>query len=570
MIKYYLPISSKCLAHYYASACISPSCYIENRPEDIQDKFKEYLLLTDKFGTKETNCCLEIVLTEEEISSLVGISSNWFVFEYPIPISRVKKIIFSSREQMDTTLTNIRMSTAFIPDRLGEVATFSENPSTDLILPNEIVPFNHSKSIKRFDRILGALALMNLSREQYMNYCDKFFETFSMFNGYINTLLVSAKKNLSKPLCSYLEEEGQFRDKVQQLEAPLSEELVYSTAKAENVQIDKNRITKVINLLSLKNWSYIYAFIYQYGVGSESKRKRIDSFIINNFKSDELLEKPSSDTLALLYGYNRGYSVFNNAYGLDANNKQALKFKMESRLDHYIIESVYQYVFHGRVYDKPFDYIDNWCPMQNFHKHLSSTDYVILDTIVIGKKKAKVFSTEYWLGFFQSLKGGIWTPLRELIGTEKVETSIKELANIINTDLKDEWNDKLEEINANYSLKLANKECQIESLNSEIKLLKQKLTVKNNTSGNFAAKFDYSLEHLQLKPDIPTDCDCCENSTYSIDDLFNLYDKYRNKNFPIDELKKTLKENNIQYSKSMKKEELARLLAKYRYKTKNE
>lgn len=95
---------------------------------------------------------------------------------------------------------------------------------------------------------------------------------------------------------------------------------------------------------------------------------------------------------------------------------------------------------------------------------------------MVKKSKSIFYRILAWI--FQSLKGGIWTPLRELIGTEKVETSIKELANIINTDLKDEWNDKLEEINANYSLKLANKECQIESLNSEIKLLKQKLTVK--------------------------------------------------------------------------------------------
>lgn len=96
-----------------------------------------------------------------------------------------------------------------------------------------------------------------------------------------------------------------------------------------------------------------FAFIYQYGVGSESKRKKIDSLIISNFKSDELQESPSPDSLALLYGYNRGYCVFNNAYGLDADSKLAVKFKMESKLDHYIIESVYQYIFHNIITNTP-------------------------------------------------------------------------------------------------------------------------------------------------------------------------------------------------------------------------
>ena len=96
MNRYYLPIDSKCLAHYYAGACISPSCYITNRPHDIQNRFDEYLLLTRKLGTKDTNCCLEIVLTDDEKKSLVDINGEWFIYEYPIPVSRVSKILFSS------------------------------------------------------------------------------------------------------------------------------------------------------------------------------------------------------------------------------------------------------------------------------------------------------------------------------------------------------------------------------------------------------------------------------------------------------------------------------------------
>ena len=552
MNRYYLPIDSKCLAHYYAGACISPSCYITNRPHDIQNRFDEYLLLTRKLGTKDTNCCLEIVLTDDEKKSLVDINGEWFIYEYPIPVSRVSKILFSSKEQMNTTLTNIRMSTAFVPQRLGEVANFVDNPTTGLTLPEGIIPICHKKNIEQFDRMLGALALMNVSRESYMNYSDKFFETFAMFNSYIAEQLKRTKKKLNKSLSSYLDVTSPYREKIKLLEQPLTEELIAITAQQEKVSVEKNKITKVINLSSLKNWSYIFAFIYQYGVGSESKRKKIDSLIISNFKSDELQESPSPDSLALLYGYNRGYCVFNNAYGLDADSKLAVKFKMESKLDHYIIESVYQYIFHNIITNTPFDYIDAWCPSLKCAQHVKSTDYQILDMIVIGKKKATVFSHEYWIGFFQEFKSSFWDALKEIAGKDKVEYNIKVLINKIHQDLLEEWNEQSELEKAKYLEELANKERTIERLYLETKQLKEQFDC-NATITQFAEKNNIPTIIENVNEQIKI-------GEHSIDDILLEYDEYLK--LKLDDLKKKLKEQSILFSKSAKKDELAKLLVK--------
>ena len=63
---YYLPINSTSLAHYFVSACVKPAKYFENKPQDIQDRFRNALLLSSELGTNDTDCCIELVLTKDE------------------------------------------------------------------------------------------------------------------------------------------------------------------------------------------------------------------------------------------------------------------------------------------------------------------------------------------------------------------------------------------------------------------------------------------------------------------------------------------------------------------------
>ena len=95
MKTFFFPIKSPSLAHYFGTAIIKPAKYFSNKPFDIQDRFKDFLLLTTKLGTKETDCCLEIVLTDDEIKELIDVNGGWFLFDSkPLPITRIKKIYF--------------------------------------------------------------------------------------------------------------------------------------------------------------------------------------------------------------------------------------------------------------------------------------------------------------------------------------------------------------------------------------------------------------------------------------------------------------------------------------------
>ncbi len=73
MRTYYLPINSQSLAHYFGSACIKPAKYFSNKPADVQNKFEEYILLSEKIGAQDANCCLEIVFKTEEIEEMVSL-----------------------------------------------------------------------------------------------------------------------------------------------------------------------------------------------------------------------------------------------------------------------------------------------------------------------------------------------------------------------------------------------------------------------------------------------------------------------------------------------------------------
>ena len=175
---YFLPIDPTSLAHYYGCACIKAARYFNNKPQDIQDKYKDFLLHTDKRGTKETSCCLELVVTDNEVEDLIRISDGWYLLDTkPLPITRVKKIYFSKKEILDNTITNI--STAYIPSKLVELCQFDDNSTQDIHVPEDCQPTDQSVKIKQFDRFLGALALMRLAHEPYMNYSQDYIKTLS-------------------------------------------------------------------------------------------------------------------------------------------------------------------------------------------------------------------------------------------------------------------------------------------------------------------------------------------------------------------------------------------------------
>jgi hypothetical protein len=420
--KYYLPISSTSLAHYFGCACIKPSRYFDNKPKDLQDKLSDFLLITTHFGTGQTDCCLELVFTEQEIDDLIPTNNDgFFLYEKPLPITRVKKIHFSNYGHKEQTIANINMSTAFIPDGLIDVGMgkFDDVQADNLKKPEDIHIAKWDDKLNQFNRALGALALMRLAGEEYMNYSENYFATLSFFNMVIQRDFEKTKIEPNLRFRGIFSGESGFSKIIPYLRKSISESDIESIAHEENQIIKKDPVTKIIDLNSLdKTWTYTIAVLNTYGVDNESKKKRVDELILSNFKMG--IKYGKSEGIALCYGFNRGYSAFANKYGFDKNEKK-VKFQLNSKLDYYTIESVFQWAVND-VKSKEFPYLDWWCPKQMPFKASSNTDYQILDVVVIGKKKASVLSREYLDNslhrYFQKDKVQLFEAMfRELIET---------------------------------------------------------------------------------------------------------------------------------------------------------
>lgn len=446
---YYLPINSTSLAHYFVCACVKPAKYFENKPQDLQDRFRNALLLSSELGTNDTDCCIELVLTKDEESSLVPCGREFFLFPTPLPISRVKAIHFRAQRQLEQTLSNINMSAAFIPHSLAKVAIFSDAVIDVVNVTDKPVDKDYSEQLVIFDRILGALALMKTAKEPYMNYSENYASTLSFFNTLVRNDLEKQGRQINEKFFGLFSRSGNFVKFIPYLEKKITKEDLDQIAAENNQRIERS-YTKAINYDKLSGITYAFAILQSYGVGGEAATKKIDGLISNNF---EELKDGKAEGIALYYGYNRGYSVFSNCYGTQEIGRQNVKYLLESQLDYYTIESVYQFAFYGNTTSSKFPYIDAWCPRKN-QRPKRKTDYMVLDTAFIGKKKPTVFSKEYLLGFLAEIKtfDFIATPIGSLV---------EQIRNRVANDTKEEIEDANE-------TKIAEAYTIIESLKGQI------------------------------------------------------------------------------------------------------
>ena len=282
MNTYYFPIQSTSLAHYLGGACIKAAKYFNNKPQDIQDKYNDFLLLTSKKGTTETDCCLELVLTDDEIKDLIDVKENWYLFDTkPLPITRIKKIYFSNKEQKDVTITNITMSTSYVPSNLVEICKFDNNSSDSIQIPKDCQGVDQTNKINQYDRFLGALALMRIAHEPSMNYSQNYIATLSFFNHIIDNQLKTNKNlNVTSALQGIFTDKG-FEKVLPYLKQPINEDSLNRIAQENNQVVKKDKITRIIDVESFDDtWTYTIAILNTYGVGDESRKTRRCCFML--------------------------------------------------------------------------------------------------------------------------------------------------------------------------------------------------------------------------------------------------------------------------------------------------
>src|SRR3989339_188515 len=188
---FYLPINSNLLSSYLGKGLILPRKYISEKIFDIQVSHTDYLLFIKQkwlSGDYTNDCCLEVVLTQAEIESLLALES-FALLNNALPISRIKKIYFKNEDQKRKTLYNIQSGDGFVPN-IVEVDNAESFLEIKQITTSKAGNVNNlSENSKIFNQILGGLAAMKLSgkilKEYNSNYSENYFATLGSINSVI-------------------------------------------------------------------------------------------------------------------------------------------------------------------------------------------------------------------------------------------------------------------------------------------------------------------------------------------------------------------------------------------------
>jgi hypothetical protein len=483
--KLYIPIASNNLSHYFVGGIIIPAKYIDNRNPDIQDYNKDSILLSRYKFTTYSNCAIEVILNEKE-ESIEKISDDFFLLNTPLPISRIKKIYFRKNEQKVQTLFNIQSGIAFLPENLVQLSDETEMPFSEIDgYKSQVNRADFQAQIKRFDKLMGGISVMNIARESYQNYPTHFVVTLGNINVHFNSLLINQGIHINNQFEFAFNEGGKFRDLYDTIFSETSLEIVQTFARKEGINIEtKNGVIQLDKIPEGKQTYYV-AILENFGLG---KRKQLDSFISELISGN--LDEKRKEGIALIFGLNKGYKAFRNKYKT-ANFEVDIKFHLDSQFDYYIIESIFQYVFNRKTEIASFSYIDNWCNKASLGQSNSGNykTYKILDKKIIYKKKQEFFEDYFQL--FSQARNKVFTAITEKIKNilpgfisldnekaiayfdSQLNKPIKDLATEIISSFQDTIDTKDEYIN-NLETFLEEKTEENEILKNEIFELKQK------------------------------------------------------------------------------------------------
>lgn len=543
----FIPINSASLAHYFSKAIILPAKYFTNKPEDIQNSYNYVILLSAKKWVENSDCVLEVIITDSEQKWLVQASDNFYFYKMSIPISRVKSICFKDVEQKEITLWNINNGAAFIPEFLVSVEQTNtlETISASEITWNEevLMSSDMSDKIKRFDIILGGFAFMRLGGEPFMNYSPNYFATFAYFNKIVEEQLEKAtrEKGLrfsNKYIGLFLKSENEWTKWQQYIYKNLEVQDVEVIARKEGERLEKKYGLIKIDSVNPRSHIYELAILATYG---DRKNKSTDNLVTD--LTNGTIHPEKVEDVSILFGLNSGYSKLRNKYK-GSEKDHFVKFTLENKLDYYIIESIFQFAFYGTKPSLTFDIIDTWCPINKKTKTLRAyLTYEILDMTVIAKKKQSildVFLENYSLNIYSAIYKSInqWLPpfarsdekqaieyfdkqLRTVLSD-----SIEDLQKRIESELEESYNKMTQEAKITYNTEIEKLSIKLTILQNENqKLIDCNKTLADSEQKTIQPKKSYTIKNTdfsEINKGVSVVQEATEGENYGIFDSMNL------------------------------------------------
>ena len=386
--KFYIQLNANALPHYIVGGCIRPVCLIERRENDIQSIFNDFILLSTQKWSLQSDCSIEIVLTDMEYKSLRELNSDYFIYDSIIPLSRIVKIFFLTKDKKksDDIIWNIGNGAGFVPDKW----IFYEDKLESEVSIKEITKVEANsndinslrQSYVKFNRLLGGFAFLKSAlydlSDLKLNYPVNYFASLGFYNEFLNKKSKDLGLTLPFNISSILSNENSISKYIGR---EVNLELLENVALKEGIELEMKFGNFPFDAVPNDTLLFKLGILYTYG---KSKSKSVEDLIGSLFVK---LEYNKREEIALLFGLNTGYEGLRNYYKFSDRDLN-IKFDFESKLDLYIIETIFQHsINHLKSNEFDFSTINNGSliPIE-----VGPEDYIsynFYDTLFITKPK---------------------------------------------------------------------------------------------------------------------------------------------------------------------------------------
>lgn len=358
---FFIHIQSDTLAHYFVHGLFCPVQFLTNKSYDIQNNYESYLLLSDKKWNVDSDCSVEIELLEEEISKLLKIQNNYFLIQTCFPLSRLRKIHFEDKKKAEMVIWNINNGAAFVPNWVvsfesklkNDIASLKEEAN----IPTENQDQDLKTKIKKYNRLMGGLTFMRIGllakNNLNLDVTKDYLSVLSYFNTHILNEIKSDIKINNDLQNIFTGEKEIFKYLAKDIS--LADVSLAGKNESQNVQRKFNTIT--FDNLDPNSLTFKLAMLNTYGKGKVKSDNDLVSGLLSKTK-DKLVEE-----LSLIFGLYIGYSDLRNRYSNELGTLD-IKFKLNSILDFYLIESLFNYTFHDKAKSEKLD-----ITIPKFNKH---------------------------------------------------------------------------------------------------------------------------------------------------------------------------------------------------------
>lgn len=384
----FVQLNANALPHYIVGGCIRPVSLIERREKDIQSIFDDFILLSTKKWALNSDCSIEIGLTDEEFKLLIQLNSDYFIYNSIIPLSRVSKVFFltKDKEKSDQIIWNIENGAGFVPDKWifyedkveSDVSIIEVNKVESL--KNDISGLRHS--LIKYNRLLGGFAFLKSAlydlRDLKLNYPVNYLASLGFYNEFLNRKSKDLGLSLPHNIKSILSNENSISKFIGR---DINIEMLESSAIKEGIQLEMKFGNFSFDSIPSDTLLFKLGVLYSFG---KSKSKSVEDLISGLFVK---LDYTKREEIALIFGINTGYEGLRNYYKFSDRNLN-IKFDFESKLDRYIVETIFQHSI-NHLKSNDFDFgsvnISSLSPMEIAPEEYIS--YSIFDTLFITKRK---------------------------------------------------------------------------------------------------------------------------------------------------------------------------------------